>query len=171
MAFSSPARLLLIAVTVLFIMTAPGGGARAQDEEAAKGLPRMASLRSDEVNVRFGPGVRHPVQWVFLRKGMPVEIVAEFETWRKIRDWEGQEGWIHRAMLSSKRTLVVTAPEITMRRNPDETSPAVARLAEGVVASIDECNADWCMVETHGYDGWIRRTGIWGLYPGEKIEN
>ena len=86
------------------------------DKDALTQVQRFVSLRADEVNVRAGPGVRYPVKWVFVRKLMPVEVIAEFDTWRKIRDWEGAEGWVHRAMLSGRRSIVVTGKVATLRR-------------------------------------------------------
>ncbi len=133
-------------------------------------LPRMVSLRAEEVNVRTGPGVQYPVSWVFKMKSMPVEIIAEYDTWRKIRDYEGEEGWIHRAMLTGRRSLVVMKTETPMRDEPDEGGTVVARLAQGMVGEIDECNAGWCHVSTRGYDGWVLRSASWGVYPHEVIQ-
>ena len=143
--------------------------AQAAEKRGPSGLklPRFVSLHSDEVNVRAGPGVRYPVKWVFVRRRLPVEITAEFETWRKIRDSTGAEGWVHRAMLSGRRSIVVLEKQVTMRRSPKAGSPAVARLSPGIVAKIERCDPVWCNVETQGYDGWVRRDGIWGLYDDE----
>jgi len=157
-------------LTALMICTMIGPATCAAQAQGALPVPRFVSLRSDEVNVRAGPGVRYPVKWVFRRRYMPVEIIAEYDTWRKIRDWEGSEGWVHRAMLSSKRSLIVTADETTLRRDPTEEAPAVARLGAGIVARVAECNANWCRVDLDDYDGWVRRDGFWGLYDGEELE-
>lgn len=139
-------------------------------EQGLLPVPRFVSLRSDEVNVRAGPGVRYPVNWVYQRRHMPVEVIAEYDTWRKIRDWEGSEGWVHRAMLSSRRSLIITGEEVTLRRDPQKEAPAVARLANGVVAQIEECPDRWCRVAVGGYDGWVPRSQAWGLYEGEALE-
>lgn len=133
-------------------------------------LPRMVSLRAEKVNVRTGPGEQYPVKWVFKSRYMPVEIIAEYGNWRKIKDYEGEEGWIHRAMLVGKRSMIVVDAEASMHENPSEGSPKVARLAMGMVARIDECNPDWCHVNTRGYDGWVKRKAMWGLYPHEVIQ-
>ena len=141
----------------------------AQTGDSETAIPRFVSLRSGEVNVRAGPGPRYPIKWVFLQKDMPVEVVAEYDTWRKVRDWEGSEGWIHRAMLSSRRSVIVTGETHTIRREPSEGSPAVARLAPGMVAVVENCDAGWCHVTASGYEGWLPREGVWGLYPGEVV--
>ena len=130
---------------------------------------RFGSLRANDVNVRAGPGVRYPVKWKFVQRNMPVQIIAEFDTWRKIRDWEGAEGWVHRAMLSTKRSLILVGNGQTMRKEANDDAPAVARLAPGMVVTISRCDRDWCEVDAKGYDGWIRRTRIWGVYTGEKL--
>lgn len=140
----------------------------AQQNKNGQNVPRFVSLRSGEVNVRAGPGVRYPIKWVFVRKNLPVEITAEFETWRKIRDSEGAEGWVHRAMLTSKRSVIVGDKTVTVRRLPKNDAPAVARLAPGMVALIEGCDASWCEINARGYEGWVPRVGIWGLYPGEQ---
>ena len=128
---------------------------------------RFVSLRSDEVNVRVGPGVRYPIKWKFRQKLIPVEVVQEYDTWRKIRDWEGAEGWVHRAMLSNRRSIIVTGPTITIRRRSSDEAPAVARLGRGMVAELGKCTPAWCRVEVDGYEGWIRRGGFWGLRKNE----
>ncbi|MDJ0686852.1 MAG: SH3 domain-containing protein [Alphaproteobacteria bacterium] len=130
-------------------------------------VPRFVSLGSDEVNMRTGPGVRYPVQWVYQREHTPVEIIAEHDTWRKVRDAEGVEGWVHRAMLSGRRSVMVKESILTLRRDPQPSAPAVARLGPGMVATIEACDVDWCAVSVQGYDGWLRRAGVWGLYPNE----
>lgn len=130
---------------------------------------RFASLRANEVNVRAGPGVRYPVKWKFVQRHMPVQVIAEFDTWRKIRDWEGAEGWVHRAMLSSQRSLIIVGRARTMRRHADERAPAVARLAPGMVAVVIQCPNEWCKIEAQGYEGWIRRSGVWGIKPNERL--
>jgi SH3-like domain-containing protein len=133
-------------------------------------LPRFASLRASEVNLRTGPGVRYPIDWVFQRRGLPVEITAEFENWRKIRTPENTEGWVHRQMLSGKRSIIVTGKEQVMRRQPEPSAPAVARLEPGVIAQVSECGDTWCRVEASGFRGWLPRAGTWGTLPDEKIK-
>jgi SH3-like domain-containing protein len=133
-------------------------------------LPRFASLRGAQVNARTGPGVRYPIDWVFQRRNLPVEITAEFENWRKIRDDQGTEGWVHRQMLSGKRSVIVIGTVQTLRRQADSAAPAVARLAPGVVAPVMECNGEWCRVEASGFRGWLPRAGTWGTKPGERIK-
>jgi SH3-like domain-containing protein len=158
---------------VAFVAVGVGSIAIAQNRQVARTaegpLVRFGSLRADDVNVRAGPGVRYPVKWKFVQRNMPVQIIAEFDTWRKIRDWEGAEGWVHRAMLSSRRSVILVKSGQTLRKDSDDKAAAVARLAPGIVATIARCKREWCAVGVEGYEGWIRRLNIWGLYPGEKL--
>ncbi|MBT3533455.1 MAG: hypothetical protein HN478_06230 [Rhodospirillaceae bacterium] len=132
-------------------------------------LPRFVSLRKDEVNVRTGPGTRYPVDWVFTHKNMPVEIVAEFDSWRKVKDWEGTIGWVHKSMLSGKRWIIVPKGTQKLHRENNPKAPVVARLKKRVIARLRQCRGAWCEVNLSGIKGWIRRSKIWGVYRSEKI--
>jgi SH3-like domain-containing protein len=132
-------------------------------------IPRFASLRSDEVNVRTGPGTRYPVDWVFKRKGMPVEIVAEFENWRKIRDWQGASGWVHQSLLTGKRGFIISGKTASLHKTPAASADVVARLEPEVMGEIRSCAGDWCRVKVSGVSGWIERSGMWGVYKSEPI--
>lgn len=134
-------------------------------------VPRFASLRSDTVNMRVGPGARYPVVWVFKRKGLPVEIIAEFDTWRKIRDPSGDEGWVHQATLSGKRSFMVTARESQpLYRKKETDSTLKGELKPGVQGRVSRCWDEWCKVEVEGLSGYIKKTGVWGIYPAEKFD-
>ena len=164
-------------LTALFFIAAlavvPAASAVARNKQVARttegDITRFASLRADDVNVRAGPGVRYPVKWKFVQRNMPVQIIAEYDTWRKIRDWEGAEGWVHRAMLSSKRSLIMVGKGQTLRKDPTDDSAAVARLAPGYVVTVQRCRVEWCEVNAASYEGWVKRDGVWGIAPGEKL--
>jgi SH3-like domain-containing protein len=140
--------------------------AAAQAPPADK-LPRFASLRSDEVNLRVGPGETYPIAWIFKRKDMPVEIIEQFQTWRRVRDWQGDKGWVLDRMISGKREVIVDSAVRTLRRQPDPASPVVARAEPGVIARLLEVQGGWCRIEASGYRGWIPRSEVWGVYPDE----
>lgn len=133
-------------------------------------LPRFASLRSGEVNVRSGPGVRYPVDWVFVYRNMPVEIVAEFDSWRKIRDWEGTEGWVHQSMLSGRRTAMVTGGLRELHAEPTVDAPVIAKIDGRVIGRVLRCREAWCRVEVTSLRGWLRRDHVWGIYEHERID-
>jgi SH3-like domain-containing protein len=137
-------------------------------------LPRFVSLKSGKVNVRKGPSSDHDVAWVFQRKGMPVEITAEFENWRRIRDSDGAEGWILQQMLAGKRTGVIMGyggmTSIVLRDGPAENAGVVASLQAGVSADVKNCTGTWCRITAGGYDGYVVQDRVWGVYPGEVVD-
>ncbi len=134
-------------------------------------LPRFASLDSNEVNLRAGPGTDYPILWVYQRRGLPVEIIQEFDTWRRIRDRDGTVGWVQQNLLSGKRGALVIDEARTLRTDPTGGAKAVAILQPGVVAEIAECGTDnWCRMEIKGYKGWLRRDDFWGTYPDEVFD-
>jgi SH3-like domain-containing protein len=137
--------------------------------EKSEPTPRFVSLRSDVVNLRTGPGDRYPVEWVYHRKGLPVEIVAQYEQWRQIRDWQGTEGWVHQRLVTGTRTIIVKGAQRVLRAEADVASPPMAKLDAGVIAHLLECRGDWCRVETQDIKGWLNRNEIWGVYPDEVV--
>jgi SH3-like domain-containing protein len=145
---------------------------------SASGLPvpRFVSLKSDQVNVRGGPTKEHEVTWIYKKAGLPVEITAEFDNWRRIRDWEGAEGWVYHTLLSGRRTAIVlaksrTADElVTLFEKADGHGTVVARLQPGVSGQVKKCTGTWCRLAGDGYDGWIEQDRLWGVYPNEKVE-
>ena len=143
---------------------------RAQDSGLP--LPRFVSLRAAEVNLRTGPGVQYPVDWIFQRESLPVEIIKEYRTWRLVRDWQGTQGWIHQSMLSGKRTFMVTGKERTIRKDPDVKSRAVAMIEPPALGELLSCpqGNSWCQVRAKGIEGWLRKVEIWGVYPNEAFE-
>jgi SH3-like domain-containing protein len=151
--------------TFMVAMATPVGAA-----EKSLPVPRFVTLKSDQVNVRTGPGDRYPIDWVFTRKDMPVEIVAEFEHWRKIRDIDGTEGWVHQRMLAGRRTVIVKDSLRFLYRSPDIRTDYVARVEPGVIARLQECKGPWCRVEVQGIAGWLHRDEIWGVYPDETVQ-
>jgi SH3-like domain-containing protein len=132
-------------------------------------VPRFVALRVGEVNLRTGPGERYPIEWVLTRKDMPVEIVAEFDVWRKIRDWQGTEGWVHERMVTGRRTVLIKDETRALHREADERSPVVARAEPGVVGRLMECQGEWCRVECQDVRGWLKRGEIWGVYSDEAV--
>ena len=126
-------------------------------------VPRFVSLRAAQMSLRTGPGERYPIEWVYQRRDLPVEIEREFDIWRLIRDADGVRGWVQEVMVMGRRSFEVTGADSTLRHDPDEKSPAVAILRVGVIGHIRACAAvsDWCQVEVHGLRGWLRREAFW----------
>jgi SH3-like domain-containing protein len=167
---------VLIALACVAIASVP---AYSTDETAGSvsglPLPRFVSLKADKVNLRAGPTREHDVTWVFTRAGLPVEITAESENWRRIRDSEGTEGWVYHSLLSSRRTVLV-APwskkdEIfALHASGDGSARVTAQLQPGVLGSVKSCDKKWCRIFGEGFDGYIEQERLWGAYPDESIE-
>jgi SH3-like domain-containing protein len=161
---SGAAALLLIARASLAAAPPP-----TEDSQGLK-IPRFVSVRLGEVNLRVGPGQRYPIAWVLTRKDMPVEVVEEFDTWRKIRDFEGTEGWVNHAALSGKRSVIITGEVRVLRSSADAQASPVARLEPGVIAKLLECAPDaqeWCRIEVNDVRGWLHKGEFWGIFPQE----
>ncbi len=170
-ACAAGSRILTVALAFLLMLyTAPGKADSARGPVSGLPLPRFVSLSADTVNLRTGPGRRYPIAWVFQRRSMPVEVVGEYLQWFRIRDHEGVEGWVHRALLSGKRTAMVTGDERSLHRLPHAAAPLAARAEPGVQGRLISCRAEWCEMEVAQVRGWIRRSHVWGIYPEEVID-
>lgn len=170
----------VLAGLVLLGAQLAGTGAQAQDLQpgSVTGLPvpRYVSLKTDRVNLREGPSKEHRTRWVYQRAGLPVEIVAEFETWRRVRDADGSEGWVLHSLLSGRRTALI-APwskvkdeTFTLRKEADDGSAVVARLQPGVIANVASCTNSWCKISVANMQGYLKQDRLWGVYPNEKVD-
>ncbi len=158
----------------------PESTAQEADRDAAKQfqrpgqtglpLPRFVSLRAKEVNLRTGPGARYPIDWVYRRRHLPVEIIDEFDTWRRVRDWQGTVGWVHQSMLQGRRTVQILGHRRLLQETPDAAAAGVAQLEPGVIGELLTCRPDWCQVQVQDLTGWLRRDAFFGAYPQEPPE-
>lgn len=140
-------------------------------------LPRFVSLKSGRVNSRIGPGINYSVDWMYLKPGLPMEIIQEYDNWRRVRDADGAEGWINQSLLSGKRTAIAApwqkgkSSRINLMSEPDKGARVVAVLEPGVIGSIESCNGQWCEMSFAGHAGWIDQSLVWGAYPGEMVKD
>jgi SH3-like domain-containing protein len=163
-----------LALALAFALAGAAASANPLGTVTGLPLPRYASLKTDRVNLREGPSKDHATKWVFQRAGLPVEITAEFATWRRVRDSEGSEGWVLHTLLSGRRTALVGGskkePTYNVTSSPTEKSDVVAQLQAGVIVNLKRCDGAWCQVFGQGYKGYVRQTDLWGVYPDEKVE-
>ena len=159
-----PACLLVILAMIM-------GSETASAAELVSPVPRFASLASDKVYMREGPTYRHPILWVYRRKGLPVEVIQQFDVWRKVRDADGTTGWVHAAMIAETRTVLVTAKTpAPVRRSADSRAAILALAQPGVVAKLETCLPAACEIQTAGLEGWIEKKNVWGVRPGEVFK-
>lgn len=165
----------LPALAVALGVTLAAGTVRAA-EDGSSGLPvpRFVSLKADKVNVRNGPSRDQDVAWVFSRSGLPVEVTAEFETWRRIRDADGSEGWVYHSMLSLRRTALVApwlkGKTVPLRAEANADGKLVANLEPGVLGTIKSCDGKFCRLVGEGFDGYVQQSQLFGVYPNEKVD-
>lgn len=139
-------------------------------------MPRFVSIKSSPVNVRGGPSTNHQVAWVFVRKDVPVEVTAEHENWRRIRDVDGDQGWVFHTLIDGERTVMVVGPDkqapregdlVPLHFAPDSASDEVALVEPGVVGGLVNCSRTWCAVRMGPHEGFIRASSLFGIYARE----
>ena len=162
----------LILILLLVPAMGPQASNLAPDQPRYSGpsglaIPRFVSLASDTVHMRAGPGIRYPITWVYKRRGTPFMVMAEHEYWRKVRDAEGTEGWIHRSLLSNRRTAVLRGGVADLYEIPDANSSITLRAEPGVIGKLLECTKSWCRIELDNTKAWIPRTAIFGALETE----
>lgn len=177
--FRSMTVAVVLTVSVALLMMA---AATASAQEAVKRgpsglpLPRFVSLKSGRVNMRVGPGLNYAIDWMYLKPGLPVEIIQEYDNWRRVRDADGASGWINQALLSGRRTGIA-APwfkgkeaSLPLRAEPEDNARSVVQVEPGAVGVIKVCNGEWCEMDFSGHTGWINQNLVWGVYPDEMVE-
>ena len=164
----------IAAALALLALSALPAAAVGTGTESGLPVPRFVSLKADKVNVRAGPTREHDVSWVFTRAGLPVEITAEYENWRRIRDSEGSEGWVYHSLLSGRRTALIApwakGEPVPLYVRPDVGASVAAQLKPGVLSTVKACNGSWCRIFGDGFDGFVEQERLWGVYPNEKLE-
>ena len=138
-------------------------------------IPRFVSLKSDRVNVRKGPSTDQAIVWVFSRAGLPVEIIAESDNWRRVRDSEGADGWVFHSLLSARRTVLITpwskdGSSVPLHSSKSTSSRAVAALQAGVLGNVLNCDGEWCELSVDDYSGYVQQDKLWGVYKGEEVK-
>lgn len=133
-------------------------------------LPRFVSLKATEANARRGPSLSHRIDWVFKLRGYPLEVIAEYGHWRRVRDYEDATGWVHYTLISGVRTALVQHDTVDLHVRPDPASRLTAQAEKGAVLRLLECSVEWCKASGDGQKGWLRKTGLWGIDADEILE-
>lgn len=173
-------KLLFYGLLSALVLLQPFNSAAQTTEKGASGLPipRFVSLKSARVNMRVGPGKKYQVKWLYTKVGVPMEVIQEFDVWRRVRDFDGTEGWIFHALLSGARTAIITpwlrkqSPDILTSVYTDQTeiSQIKAKLEPGVIVNVEKCTGQWCEIRVQNVRGWIAQDKIWGVYPDEAFK-
>jgi SH3-like domain-containing protein len=160
--------LVLAALAVLTVACSagPSAGADDKDRPTPSGLPvpRYVSLKFDNVNARAGPSDDHRLLWVYHAKGLPVQVIAETEDWRRICDPDGQVAWVHRRTTDGRRSVMRTQKgAVRILASPKPGASTVAYLAPRALASLDRCKGDWCKIAVGRVVGWAQASALWGV--------
>jgi SH3-like domain-containing protein len=170
--------LSMVAAAGSLSWTAPAFAQGASKGASGLPLPRFVSLKSRRVNIRIGPSTDYAVSWMYMKEGLPMEIIQEYENWRRVRDADGTEGWVNQALLSGERSAIA-APWmrskgqdvfVNMRRDPQSSAQVLAKLEPGVIMRLKQCNGTWCQAIAGSMEGWVSQAEIWGAYPEEAFK-
>lgn len=148
----------VILATLMCGVMAPVAGA-AQDKKP----PHWASMKFNEVRMRVGPSREYPIEWVYVRAGLPVKVMRTLDGWWLVQDPDGDQGWIASSQLSLARSAIVVGDgAVIMREAPDAKSALRWRAQPGVVADLLQCRNDWCQIDITGRSGWVPADRLWG---------
>lgn len=161
--------LFSLILALLVVVPASYGAVAADEAEGVSGLPlpRFASLKSDNVYMRTGPSMDYPIRWIYKREGLPVEIVQEFDSWRRIRDPEGETGWVHKILLSGKKTALIKSEEPVLAYDADDLVRPMAKIEGGYFVTLETCDKRACFATFPPYEGWIEKKYLWGVYASD----
>lgn len=182
MSYRFPVRVALAAAAIFALGLGMGAAQDNLKQAAVAGsgkqalpIPRFVSLKSDKVNVRKGPSTDQAIVWVFSRAGLPVEVIAESENWRRVRDSEGADGWVFHSLLSARRTVLVmpwskSEESVPLYSSKSASSHPVAALQSGVLGNVMSCDGEWCKLSVDDYSGFVQQDKLWGVYKGEEVK-
>jgi len=160
-------------IAVILLNFSPVHAETTDSSESGLALPRMVSIRADNINARSGPGEKYPIEWIYKQKGAPLEIINEFDLWRQVRDWEGSVAWIHKTRLSGRRFIkIITPGENNIYNSADYDSRVIAKAEDGVIGEIQKCpkKSEFCLVKFETIEGWIPKKNVFGVYENEVIK-
>ena len=166
-------KVFLSVFAILLAFTANVSAEISDSSESGLTLPRMVSIRADNINARSGPGTKYPIEWIYKQRGAPLEIINEFELWRQVRDWEGSVSWIHKTRLTGRRFIkIITPGENNIYNNDSYDSKIIAKAEDGVIGEIKKCpkKNEFCLVKFETIEGWIPKKNVFGVYEDEVIK-
>lgn len=166
-------KVFLKAFAILFVLMGAAYGETADSSESGLALPRMVSIRADNINARSGPGTKYPIEWIYKQKGAPLEIINEFELWRQVRDWDGDVSWIHKTRLTGRRFVkIITPGENNIYAKDKYDSKVVAKVEDSVIGEIKKCpkGSEFCLIKFESIEGWVAKKNLFGVYENEVIK-
>jgi SH3-like domain-containing protein len=163
--------LLKVALSALILISAPAyAGMPDKGRTTGLPLPRYVSLKTSEGNVRRGPSLTHRIDWIYQESNLPLQITAEYGHWRRVKDRDGEGGWIHYSLLSGSRYAIVNEDDLPILNEPTTDAEVQAIFERDVLARLQTCTLDWCEISAGGYSGWVQKTHLWGVLPEDIFE-
>ena len=140
-------------------------------KETGLEIPRYVSLKSNDANIRVGPSKNYPIEIKFIKKNYPLKVLEEYEDWRKVEDFKKNIGWIHKSLISGKRTgIVLSNDNKTIKLLNTLNGNVIGEIGKGNIVFLEKCKIDWCLVSSKNYKGWIDKKYIWGVKQNEIIK-
>ena len=131
-------------------------------------MPRFVSLKSNDVNLRVGPSVNYPIELKYTQNNLPVEIIDEFDVWRKIKDSENNIGWLHKSLIKGERYILTgykNEKEINLYNRPN--GKIIGVIKKNNILDLKMCIINWCKVSQNKIKGWLLKKNIWGVHDFE----
>lgn len=162
--------MLKISIIFLVINYATSAYTETFGNETSLKIPRFVSLKSNSSNLRVGPSENYPIKLRYIVKNTPVEIIDEYKEWRKINDYEGNQGWLHKSLIKSKRFAIVNTPHqegLHVFNKPKGAN--IGKIGKRNILEINTCLKKWCKIKYKKNAGWVNKSNLWGIYEKETI--
>ena len=140
-------------------------------KETGLEIPRFVSLKSDDANIRVGPSKNYPIEIKYIKKNYPLKILEEYEEWRKVEDFNGNIGWIHKSLISGIRTgIVLSNDNKNIKLLNTLGGNVIGEIGKGNIVNLEKCKIDWCLVSSGNFKGWMDKKYIWGVKEKKIIK-
>ena len=118
-------------------------------------------LKSNKVNVRYGPGFDYPIKFIYKKKNLPIRVIDKKENFRRIIDFKNNSGWIHASQLKKGEAFILLEEQILFTK-PTKYSKPILKISKGRLLLVKKCKAKWCKIKTEKYIGWLKTNNVWG---------
>ena len=162
--------MLKIFIIYLSIIYSPSAYADILGNETGLKIPRFVSLKTNDSNLRIGPSENYPIKLKYIVANTPIKITDEYMDWRKINDYEGNKGWLHKSLIKGKRFVIVNTPYqegLQVLNKPKGIN--IGKIGKRNILEINTCLINWCKIKYKKNKGWVKKSNLWGIYEKEII--
>ena len=157
-------------IIYLVLIYTPSAYTETLGNETGLKIPRFVSLKASNSNLRIGPSENYPIKLKYIVANTPIEIIDEYKDWRKINDYEGNEGWLHKSLIKGKRFAIVNTPYqegLQVLNKPKGKN--IGKIGKRNILEINTCLINWCKIKYKKNKGWVNKINLWGIYEKEII--